>query len=116
MFGQGLGGGGSKAAETLSQYWIKRAEQYHPIIDIGAGNAVTVVFQKGFQLETRQDMEEAKVLAEAQKAGQTAQNAVSGNTAQAVPASSTSTTSVGNIDPDEVMRQARGLKMGDTIN
>jgi conjugal transfer pilus assembly protein TraB len=116
VLGQGLGGGGSKAAETLSQYWIKRAEQYHPIIDIGAGNEVTVVFQKGFQLETRQDMEEAKVLAEAQKAGQTAQNAVTGNTAQAVPASSTSTTSVGNIDPDEVMRQARGLKMGDTIN
>lgn len=42
---QGFGGGASKAADTLSQYWIKRAEQYHPVIDIGAGNLVTVVFQ-----------------------------------------------------------------------
>lgn len=46
----GLGGGASKAASTLSDYYIKRAEQYHPIIPIGAGNEVTVVFQDGFQL------------------------------------------------------------------
>lgn len=38
VFKQGFGGGASKAADTLSQYWIKRAEQYHPVIDIGAGN------------------------------------------------------------------------------
>jgi conjugal transfer pilus assembly protein TraB len=44
------GGGASGAAKTLSQYFIKRAEQYHPIIPIGAGNKVTVVFQDGFQL------------------------------------------------------------------
>jgi len=57
IFKQGLGGGASKAADTLSQYWIKRAEQYHPVIDIGAGNAVTVVFQQGFRLETIEDAE-----------------------------------------------------------
>lgn len=48
----GLGGGGGKAASTLSDYYIKRAEQYHPIIPIGAGNEVTVVFQDGFQLQS----------------------------------------------------------------
>ncbi len=41
----GVGGGASKAAQTLSEYYIKRAEQYHPVIPIGAGNEVTVVFR-----------------------------------------------------------------------
>ncbi|PTT50693.1 conjugal transfer protein TraB, partial [Aeromonas sp. HMWF014] len=39
-------------------YYIKRAEQYHPIIPIGAGNEVTLIFQDGFQLET---IEEARL-------------------------------------------------------
>lgn len=47
----GIGGGASKAAQTLSDYYIKRAEQYHPVIPIGAGNEVTVVFRDGFQLK-----------------------------------------------------------------
>ncbi|STN93604.1 conjugative transfer protein [Escherichia coli] len=34
----------------------KRAEQYHPVIPIGAGNEVTVVFQDGFQLKTVEEM------------------------------------------------------------
>ena len=50
----GIGGGASKAAQTLSDYYIKRAEQYHPVIPIGAGNEVTVVFQDGFQLKTEE--------------------------------------------------------------
>ncbi len=49
----GIGGGASKAAQTLSDYYIKRAEQYHPVIPIGAGNEVTVVFQDGFQPHRR---------------------------------------------------------------
>lgn len=53
----GVGGGASKAAQTLSEYYIKRAEQYHPIIPIGAGNEVTVVFQDGFQLKTIEELE-----------------------------------------------------------
>lgn len=52
----GIGGGASKAAQTLSDYYIKRAEQYHPVIPIGAGNEVTVVFQDGFQLKTVEEM------------------------------------------------------------
>ena len=60
VVGAGIGGGASKAAQTLSEYYIKRAEQYHEIIPIGAGNPVTVVFNDGFQLQT---------LAEAKQAG-----------------------------------------------
>ncbi|MEN3262964.1 F-type conjugal transfer pilus assembly protein TraB [Sodalis endosymbiont of Spalangia cameroni] len=52
----GTGGGVSKAAQTLSDYYIKRAEQYHPVIPIGAGNEVTVVFHEGFQLKTLEEM------------------------------------------------------------
>ena len=114
VFKQGLGGGASKAADTLSQYWIKRAEQYHPIIDIGAGNRVTVVFQKGFRLETLEDAEDAKAKEELQKAGNAAQGSV---TPQPVNQTAThSTTSVGNINSDDVLRQASQLRLGDTIN
>ena len=56
----GIGGGASKAAQTLSEYYIKRAEQYHPVIPIGAGNEVTVVFQDGFQLKTIEELEAEK--------------------------------------------------------
>lgn len=52
----GAGGGTSKAAQTLSDYYIKRAEQYHAVIPIGAGNEVTVVFQDGFQLKTVEEL------------------------------------------------------------
>lgn len=107
IFKQGIGGGASKAADTLSQYWIKRAEQYHPVIDIGAGNRVTIVFQQGFRLETIEDAEAAK---EKELAQQNAvPEAVQQSTAQAGSA-------VRNINPDEVLRQASQLKLGDTVN
>jgi len=114
VFKQGIGGGASKAADTLSQYWIKRAEQYHPVIDIGAGNQVTVVFQKGFRLETLEDAEDEKAREELQKAGNAAQNAVSPQPVSQTSVSSTA--SVGNINPDDVLRQASQLRLGDTIN
>lgn len=47
----GFGGGTSQAGKTLSDYFIKRAEQYHPVIPVGAGVQVSVVFLKGFQLQ-----------------------------------------------------------------
>lgn len=48
-------GGAAKAADTLSQYYVKRAEQYHPVIQVGAGNVVTVVFKDGFYLTPEGD-------------------------------------------------------------
>ncbi|HCM9429402.1 TPA: F-type conjugal transfer pilus assembly protein TraB [Enterobacter hormaechei subsp. xiangfangensis] len=109
---QGFGGGAEKAADNLSQYWIKLAEQYHPVIDIGAGNAVTVVFQEGFRLETLEDSEAEKAKEAAQEAGAKVQTvAASSPLPQA-----TSTTAVGNLNPDDVLRQASQLRLGDTIN
>lgn len=67
----GFGGGASSAARTLSDYYIKRAEQYHPVIPIGAGNEVTLVFQDGFQLESIQEARE-KAAAKRQKPSRTA--------------------------------------------
>lgn len=41
-------GSGSQALEKLTEYHIKRAEQYHPIIQIQAGQEVDLVILKGF--------------------------------------------------------------------
>ena len=114
MFKQGLGGGASKAADTLSQYWIKRAEQYHPVIDIGAGNLVTVVFQKVSDWKHWKTLKTRKAKEELQKAGSAAQDAVAPQPVSQTTTSST--TSVGNINPDDVLRQASQLRLGDTIN
>lgn len=40
--------GMATAGNTLANYYIKRADQYHPVIQVGAGNKVTIVFQTGF--------------------------------------------------------------------
>jgi len=113
VFKQGIGGGADKAADTLSQYWIKRAEQYHPVIDIGAGNRVTVVFQEGFRLETLEDAEEEKAKDALKQAGNAAQGVVA---PQPATQTSSGTSSVGNLNPDDVLRQASQLRLGDTIN
>lgn len=46
----GLYGGVGSSMNMLSQYYIQRAEQYHPIIEIRPGTIVTVLFTKGFSL------------------------------------------------------------------
>ena len=51
-------GGASKAADVLSQYYVKRAEQYHPVIQVGSGNVVTIVFKDGFYLEPDDGMQQ----------------------------------------------------------
>lgn len=53
-------GGASKAADQLSQYYIKRAEQYHPVIQVGAGNVVNIVFKEGFYLYDEDPQEKNK--------------------------------------------------------
>ena len=106
---QGFGGGASKASETLSQYYIKRAEQYHPVIDIGAGNAVTVVFQQGFRLQTIEeaDAEKEKKEAPQPQVQQTAASTTAGTSGNGNPTVP---------DPNEVLKQASQLRLGDTIN
>jgi conjugal transfer pilus assembly protein TraB len=46
----GLYGGASTAMNQLAGYYIKRADQYHPIIEIGSGTVATIIFQNGFSL------------------------------------------------------------------
>lgn len=52
---QSAGGGVSSAANKLADYYIQRAEQYHPVIPIGAANRVEVIFQEGFWAEFIED-------------------------------------------------------------
>ncbi len=51
IFKQGASAGVGKGLDKLSDYYIKRAEQLQPIIQIGAGTEVDVVIQKGFYLD-----------------------------------------------------------------
>jgi conjugal transfer pilus assembly protein TraB len=49
----GIANGLSNAAEKLAEYNVKRAEQYHPVIQLSAGTLVDIVFLKGFYLDGR---------------------------------------------------------------
>lgn len=47
MFQQGLNKGGANAIDRLANYYIERAEQMQPVIQISAGQMVTMVFSQG---------------------------------------------------------------------
>jgi len=47
----GLYGGAGEGGDQLQKYFIQRAEQMHPVIQISAGRTVTIVFLKGVELE-----------------------------------------------------------------
>lgn len=64
-----IGGGVGKAADKLADYYIERAEQYHPIIPIGAANRVEVVFIEGFRAKFIEDEEAAKLAKEEKRSG-----------------------------------------------
>ena len=51
----GLGAGASSAGRRVSDYLIRRAEQYQPVVQLQAGTAVTVVFLEGTRLDGRPD-------------------------------------------------------------
>lgn len=54
----GAYGGASTAMSQLAGYYIKRADQYHPIIEIGSGTVATVIFEDGFSLnDPEEDVE-----------------------------------------------------------
>ena len=46
-----LGTGASQAASMLADYYIKRAEQYQPVIEMPTGIQVELVFLSGFQIK-----------------------------------------------------------------
>ena len=45
-----VGSGVSNAASMLAEYYIKRAEQYQPVIEMPTGITVEIVFLSGFQV------------------------------------------------------------------
>ena len=49
----GLGSGAGTAGREISDYLIRRAEQYQPVIQLAAGTPVTVVFLEGAWLDGR---------------------------------------------------------------
>jgi conjugal transfer pilus assembly protein TraB len=57
IFKYGAAQGASNAMEKLADYNIRRAEQYHPVIQLTAGQPVDVVFLKGFYLDGRKHEE-----------------------------------------------------------
>ncbi|MCX7121693.1 MAG: hypothetical protein NTZ67_08000 [Gammaproteobacteria bacterium] len=61
VFQSGAYTGASTAMGQLASYYIKRADQYHPIISIGSGTVSTVVFQTGFSLVPKTDSNQATV-------------------------------------------------------
>ena len=54
IFKYGAAQGTSNAMDKLADYNIRRAEQYHPVIQLSAGQPVDVVFLKGFFLDGKQ--------------------------------------------------------------
>ncbi len=53
IFKYGAAQGASNAMDKLAEYNIRRAEQYHPVIQLSAGQPVDVVFLCGFYLDGR---------------------------------------------------------------
>jgi len=50
MFQQGLHKGGSSAIDRLSNYYIERAEQMQPVVQISSGQNITIFFTKGTKM------------------------------------------------------------------
>lgn len=46
-----VGGAAGNAADRLAEYYIKRAEQYQPVVSLYAGTDVEVVFMEGVSLK-----------------------------------------------------------------
>ena len=71
------GGAVSKAGDNLSNYYIKLAESYAPVIEVRPGSIVNVIFQQGFPVKDAkaidayaQQMTQAKMAQEQSGGGQ----------------------------------------------
>ena len=51
IFKGGISEGIGSSSDRLSDYFIKKAEQYQPVISIDEGTIIDIVFQEGFSLE-----------------------------------------------------------------
>lgn len=59
IFKFGAAQGAGKSLDKLADYYIKRAEQLQPVIQLGSGVPVDVVIQKGFYLDGKAHSESA---------------------------------------------------------
>ena len=50
LFKSGVAGGASNALDRLSQYYIDRAEQLQPVIQVSAGQFVDIIFTEGVSI------------------------------------------------------------------
>ena len=62
LFQYGAAQGTSHAMTKLADYNIRRAEQYHPVIQLSAGTVVDIVFLKGFYLDGKKHEESHDML------------------------------------------------------
>jgi len=53
IIGKGIGKGTEIASNRVSDYLIKRAEQYQPVVSVGSGQNVELVFNNGVYLDGR---------------------------------------------------------------
>lgn len=58
VFKYGAAQGVGKGLDKLADYYIKRAEQLQPVVQLGSGSLVTVMVQKGFYLDGKEHQEE----------------------------------------------------------
>jgi len=63
IFQYGAAKGAGKAMDKLADYQMRKAEQFHPVIQLSAGTVVDIVFQKGFFLDgkTHEDTDKKTV-------------------------------------------------------
>lgn len=57
IFKYGAAQGVGKGLDKLADYYIKRAEQLQPVVQLGSGAHVTAVIQKGFYLDGKEHSE-----------------------------------------------------------
>lgn len=63
IFKYGAAQGVSNAMEKIADYNIRRADQYHPVIQLSAGTVVDIVFLKGFYLDgQKHDQDKESIL------------------------------------------------------
>lgn len=63
VFKYGAAQGVSNSMDKLADYNIRRADQYHPVVQLSAGTVVDIVFLKGFYLDgQKHDNEKESVL------------------------------------------------------
>lgn len=67
MFTAGMASGASTALDRLSQYYIDRAEQLQPVIQIAAGQVVDIVFTEGTFIGSQDVKEQIEGLRENQQ-------------------------------------------------